>query len=146
MCVPIVSCELFCVQDVCANTQACVHRFAHVLLVYKSRQDTQWVWGGFQLLVGRVGRKEGLGCSQDHVDLSSPCALPARRCFKQTLLRRREGRAVPTTYGGHRVDNAKMMKDLAFRCGFFHRLRSTKNLLSQRLFANDTTDNRMAIC
>lgn len=33
-----------------------------------------------------------------------------------------------------------MMKDVAFRCGFFHRLRSTKNLLSQRLFVNNTTD------
>lgn len=97
--------------------------------------------------VGRIltlgwqrGRKEGLGCRQDHLDLSPPWAFPARRCFKQTLLGCREGRAAPTTHGGHGVDNAKMMKDLAFRRGFIYKLRSTKNMLSQRLFANNTTD------
>lgn len=55
-----VSCGRFCVQDVCASTQVCVHKFAHMLLIYRSKQDIQPVWGEFKLLVETVRRKVGL--------------------------------------------------------------------------------------
>lgn len=37
------------------------------------------MWGELERLVGRVGRKEGLGYRQDHLDLSSPWVLPANK-------------------------------------------------------------------
>lgn len=47
-------------QDACASTQVCVRRFAHMFLIYRSKQNIQPVWGEFKLLVETVERKAGL--------------------------------------------------------------------------------------
>lgn len=95
-------CELWvllCV-DVCANTQVCIHRFAHMLLVCRSRRDIWWVWGEFELLVGRVGRQAGLvlGPFRPEVPLGSPCQALFQTNVPGTS--GREGSPLPVAVAG----------------------------------------------